>query len=73
MKVANIVSQPLMCSDDGRALGLRWMLFLNDRDGKGFWHGGPGNPNHGSTHATEDAARKMAADLGYEVIGVCRN
>jgi hypothetical protein len=69
-KVAKIVSEPTACTDDGRALGLRWMLFLNDYGGKGFWHGGPGRPNHGSTHGTEAEAKARAAELGYPVIGV---
>jgi len=69
-KVAKIVSEPLACTDDGRALALRWMLFLNDHDGKGFWHGGPGRPNHGSVHRSEQEAKDRASELGYPVIGV---
>lgn len=68
-KVAQIVSRPTMCSDDGRALGLEWTLFLNEHGGRGYWHGGPGRPNHGSVHGTEDEARQRAAALGYEVTG----
>jgi len=68
-KVALIVSEPTSCTDDGRAIALRWMLFLNDRGGEGFWHGGPGRPNHGSPHATADEARSRAAELGYHVTG----
>lgn len=69
-KIAKIVSEPLACTDDGRALGLRWMLFLNDRGGKGFWHGGPERPTHGSAHGTEADAAARAAELGYRVTGV---
>lgn len=69
-KVAKIVSEPLGCTDDGRALGLRWMLFLNDNEGRGFWHGGPGRPNHGRVCNSEEEARARAAELGYNVIGV---
>lgn len=69
-KVAQIVSEPLMCAGDGRAIALRWMLFLNDNGGKGYWHGGPGRPNHGSPHRTEEEARARAAELGYPVTGV---
>ena len=69
-KVANIVSQPTMVSDDGRALGLEWQLFLNDHNGKGLWHGGPNHPRHASSHATEDKARMRAVALGYEVRSV---
>jgi hypothetical protein len=67
VKVAKIVSRPTACSDDGRALGLEWTLFLNDHGGTGFWHGGPNRPNHGSVHATEAEARSRAAALGYIV------
>lgn len=69
MKVASIVSTPTSCTDDGRALGLEWTLFLNDHGGRGFWHGGPGRPNHGVKCATEQAAKDKAAALGYAVLG----
>jgi hypothetical protein len=69
-KVASIVSRPTACSDDGRAFGLEWTLFLNDNGGNGFWHGGPGRPNHGSVHQSEDEAAARASALGYEVLGV---
>lgn len=69
-KIARIVSSAPACSDDGRALSLQWTLFLNDHAGQGFWHGGPGRPNHGSIHGTEEAARARAAELGYAVVGV---
>lgn len=68
-KVANIVSRPIACSDDGRALGLQWILFLNDYGGRGFWHGGPNHPNHGSVHGSEDEAKARAEELGYTVTG----
>ena len=69
-KIAKIVSEPTSCSDDGRAHSLRWMLFLNDRGGQGWWHGGPGCPNHGSVHPDEASARARAEELGYHVTGV---
>lgn len=69
-RVASIVSRPTACSDDGRALGLEWTLFLNDNGGDGFWHGGPGRHNHGSVHPTEAQAKARAEELGYAVVGV---
>lgn len=68
-RVASIVSRPTSCADDGRAIGLEWTLFLNDYGGSGFWHGGPGCPNHGSVHSTEAEARARAGELGYAILG----
>jgi hypothetical protein len=69
-KIASIVSRAAACADDGRALGLEWTLFLNDNGGAGFWHGGPGRPDHGSVYSTEDEAKSRAQALGYAVVGV---
>lgn len=69
-KVASIVSHAPMCSDDGRALTLEWLLFLNDFNGVGFWHGGPSSPNHGTRWNTEEEAKEEAARLGYKIISV---
>lgn len=66
-KVASICGRSGMCSDDGRAITYDWQLFLNDHGGQGFWHGGPGYPNHGRAFDTEADARAYAGKLGYEV------
>lgn len=62
MKVAIIVGEAGICSDDGRALTYAWRIMVNEHGGRGFYTDAKRIWN-----APESEAREWCKQNGYHV------